>query len=88
MQNFSLVSFKIFSLSSIFSLIIMCSSMNLFVFILFGVNLAFFNLEVLFFHKFGKFSATVSSDIVLVPFTLFSHSGSSVIQTCLTCYCP
>lgn len=47
-------------------------NMDLFVFILYGVCRAFWMCWLLFFIKFGKFSAIISSDTVYVPF--FSHN--------------
>lgn len=65
-----LAAFKIFSLSLVFSsLILMCLSVIYLYFFLLGVCWAFWIYKFMSFIKFGKFLAVISSKIFSAPFS-------------------
>ena len=73
---FPLAAFKIISLTFNI-LIVMCLSVSLFRFILFGA-LCFLDFESVSFARLGKFSTIISSNRCSVPFCL--SSGMLVVQ--------
>ena len=79
--SFSLVAFSILSLSLIFaSLITVCLSVFFLGFILPGILYGSWTWLTICFPMFGKFSALISSNIFSGPFSLFSPSGTPIME--------
>ena len=82
--HFSLAAFSNFSLSLIFAnLFTMCLSVFLLGFILYGTHCASWTWVAISFPMLGKFSTIISSSIFSGPFSLFSPSGTPIMQMLL-----
>ena len=77
---FSLVAFKILSLSLTFGILIMlCLAVGLFASILFG-TLCFLDLHVYFLHQSGKFSSIIFSNRFPISCSFSSPTGIPMMQ--------
>lgn len=71
LSHFSLATFKTLCFCLSNNLIMFCLSVNIFEVILLGAHWASWTFRLLFFTKFGDFSAIISSDILFTPFAIF-----------------
>ena len=82
--HFSLAAFNNFSLSLIFAyLITLCLGVFLLGFILYGARCTSWTWVGISFPRLGKFSTIISSNIFSGTFSLFSPSGTPIMQMLL-----